>query len=131
MQQNTNIILSLGSGPCTILQGQDSQCRSQVQTSTTQTPISCSEALPTRAVSLMESLQPSSTNSPSPSNPADSKKAASRSSGSGQGQSSGDLDLRVDVTNVWFGTTRCKPQQPVLITEKGITMQLKVENKGA
>ena len=38
---------------------------------------------------------------------------------------SAKMVLMVDVTNVWFGAARCKPCQPVVISEQGIKLVFK------
>ena len=38
---------------------------------------------------------------------------------------SAKMVLMVEVTNVWFGAARCKPCQPVVISEQGIKLIFK------
>jgi len=38
---------------------------------------------------------------------------------------SAKMVLMMEVTNVWFGAARCKPCQPVVISEQGIKLVFK------
>ena len=139
MQPNTNIILSIGSGPCTIVQGQDTPDGHAHDRSYSAPVVTTNtDGISFRQPAVLGSLQPVLTSEKSV--PADRLKPGDRTSSWSKGQSQGHtksqassnsvLDLRVDVTNIWFGLIRCKPQQPVLLTEQGITMHLKMEDKG-
>ena len=47
------------------------------------------------------------------------------------GEKQPELEMQIQVSNIWFGRLRTRPQQPMLLSEKGFTMRLMKNGAGS
>ena len=52
------------------------------------------------------------------------------SPGGRSGDTEPELEMQIQVSNIWFGRLRMRPQEPMLLSEKGFTMRLSKNGAG-